>query len=77
MLATLGLEPVDNLAWVAAEKLGNQTSANIDLTAAEGEPVVASIYQLDGLVRRAPALQLTADARPDAPVAATPTEALP
>ena len=77
VLATLGLEPVDNLAWVAAEKLGNQTSANIDLTAAEGEPVVASIYQLDGLVRRAPALQLTADARPDAPVAATPTEALP
>ena len=77
VLATLGLEPVDNLAWVAAEKLGNQTSANIDLTAAEGEPVVASIYQLDGLVRRAPALQLTVDARPDAPVAATPTEALP
>jgi NADH-quinone oxidoreductase subunit G len=28
-----------------------------------GEPVVASIYQLDGLVRRAPALQATADAR--------------
>jgi len=25
--------------------------------------VVASIYQLDGLVRRAPSLQLTADAR--------------
>jgi NADH-quinone oxidoreductase subunit G len=26
-------------------------------------PCVASIYQLDGLVRRAPSLQLTADAR--------------
>jgi NADH-quinone oxidoreductase subunit G len=26
-------------------------------------PVVAAIYQLDGLVRRASALQLTADAR--------------
>jgi NADH-quinone oxidoreductase subunit G len=26
-------------------------------------PAVASIYQLDGLVRRAPSLQLTADAR--------------
>jgi len=25
--------------------------------------VVASIYQLDGLVRRSPSLQLTADAR--------------
>jgi NADH-quinone oxidoreductase subunit G len=28
-----------------------------------GTPCVASIYQLDGLVRRAPSLQLTADAR--------------
>ena len=28
-----------------------------------GEPVVASIYQLDGLVRRSTSLQLTADAR--------------
>jgi NADH-quinone oxidoreductase subunit G len=28
-----------------------------------GEPVVASIYQLDGMVRRATSLQLTADAR--------------
>jgi len=27
------------------------------------EPVVASIYQLDGLVRRSTSLQLTADAR--------------
>jgi NADH-quinone oxidoreductase subunit G len=32
-------------------------------TPAVGEPVVASIYQLDGLVRRATSLQLTADAR--------------
>jgi NADH-quinone oxidoreductase subunit G len=78
VLAALGLDPVDNLAWVATEKLGNQTSASIDLTPAEGQPVVASIYQLDGLVRRAPALQLTADARhgAKAPVAATPAEAL-
>ena len=28
-----------------------------------GEPVVASIYQLDGIVRRAASLQLTVDAR--------------
>ena len=33
VLARLGLEPVDNLAWVAADKLGNQTSAAIDLSA--------------------------------------------
>jgi len=64
ILVTLGLEPVDNLAWVPADKLGNQTSAAIDLTAAAVEPVAASIYQLDSIVRRAPALQLTADARP-------------
>jgi NADH-quinone oxidoreductase subunit G len=32
--------------------------------------VVASIYQLDGVVRRAPSLQLTADARAAQEVAA-------
>jgi NADH-quinone oxidoreductase subunit G len=31
------------------------------------EPVVASIYQLDGLVRRSPSLQMTADALQTAP----------
>ncbi len=78
VLATLSLEPVDNLAWVAADKLGNQTAAAIDLAEAQVDPVVASIYQLDALVRRAPSLQLTADARsPDAaPVAAKAAEAL-
>ena len=43
--------------------LNNATQAAITLAASAGEPVVASIYQLDGLVRRAPSLQLTADAR--------------
>ncbi len=78
VLSTLGLEPVDNLAWVSADKLGNQTSAAIDLTAATAEPVVASIYQLDSIVRRAPALQLTADAHPEVklPVVALSAEAL-
>jgi NADH-quinone oxidoreductase subunit G len=47
---------------VAAEILSNATSAPINLTAAGATPVVASIYQLDGLVRRAPSLQMTADA---------------
>jgi NADH-quinone oxidoreductase subunit G len=43
--------------------LGNATHAPINLTASGPEPTVASIYQLDGIVRRATALQLTADAR--------------
>ena len=47
-----------------AEILGNRTGGNIDLQRTSGSvPSVARIYQLDGLVRRAPSLQLTADAR--------------
>ncbi|HEY1103434.1 MAG TPA: NADH-quinone oxidoreductase subunit NuoG [Burkholderiaceae bacterium] len=46
-----------------AAVLSNATAATPDLAPAPGVPCVASIYQLDGLVRRAPALQLTADAR--------------
>jgi len=42
--------------------LSNTTTAGVDLTASTGEPVVASIYALDGTVRRAASLQLTADA---------------
>ena len=43
--------------------LSNATSAAVNLTAAAGKPVSAAIYRLDGIVRRAPSLQLTADAR--------------
>ncbi len=43
--------------------LGNVTQATINVTASGPEPTVASIYQLDAIVRRATALQLTADAR--------------
>jgi NADH-quinone oxidoreductase subunit G len=55
----------DVLAAATAQpaKLSNATQAAINVAATAGEPVVASIYQLDGLVRRAPSLQLTADAR--------------
>jgi len=42
--------------------LSNATQAKVDLTAASQAPVSASIYQLDALVRRASALQHTADA---------------
>jgi NADH-quinone oxidoreductase subunit G len=50
-------------AVVDPARLNNASAAPIDLSPADAEPCVASIYQLDGLVRRAPALQMTADAR--------------
>jgi NADH-quinone oxidoreductase subunit G len=50
-------------ALVDAARLSNASSAAIDTAPASSEPCVASIYQLDGLVRRATSLQLTADAR--------------
>jgi hypothetical protein len=37
----------------------------MDITPNGQMPVTASIYQLDGLVRRSPPLQRTADARPE------------
>jgi len=53
----------DGGSRVQASLLGNETGAAIDLGPEAREPVVASIYQLDGIVRRASSLQLTADAR--------------
>jgi NADH-quinone oxidoreductase subunit G len=55
---------------VAANRLGVFETATVDLSPAEVEPAVAGIYQLDGLVRRATSLQLTADARKGLEVAA-------
>ena len=43
--------------------LSNACSASVDVTATATQPAVASIYQLDGLVRRATSLQLTSDAK--------------
>jgi NADH-quinone oxidoreductase subunit G len=48
---------------VPAAQLSNATKAVIRLDVAATEPVSAAIYQLDGLVRRAPSLQLTMDAK--------------
>jgi NADH-quinone oxidoreductase subunit G len=48
---------------VSADRLDNRTMASINPNGEAGAPVVAGIYQLDGIVRRAPALQQTADAR--------------
>ncbi len=48
---------------VQGSLLSNTTTAPAWIGDANAAPVTASIYQLDGIVRRAPSLQLTADAR--------------
>ncbi len=48
---------------VDAARLTNASSAHIDTSVVPGQPCVAAIYQLDSLVRRASALQMTADGR--------------
>ena len=55
----------DVLAKVQANplQLSNAVRAEVRLGGPVAEPAVAGIYQLDGIVRRAPSLQLTADAR--------------
>jgi NADH-quinone oxidoreductase subunit G len=57
--------------FAAAASLSNATTAAIDTAAVAGDPCSAAIYQLDGLVRRSPALQHTADARGGAGAAGT------
>ncbi len=57
-----GLPPAGE-SQVVGGFLDNTTHAVVDLTAVAAAPVVASIYALDGLVRRAASLQLTADAK--------------
>jgi NADH-quinone oxidoreductase subunit G len=58
--------PTADKSHLSAEMLSNTTQAAIDLAPAAVAPVVARIYALDGTVRRAASLQLTADAkRPD------------
>ncbi|MDI9334456.1 MAG: NADH-quinone oxidoreductase subunit NuoG [Cytophagales bacterium] len=57
--ANLDHSKLSNAANPSAVSLAEATA----LQAKADKPCTASIYQLDGLVRRAPALQLTADAR--------------
>lgn len=47
---------------VASQKLSNACNSPIDVMPVVGKPAVASIYELDGLVRRSASLQMTADA---------------
>lgn len=64
VLARVTNAPVGTLTHVPEAQLSNAVRAQPGAAAAVvSEPVVASIYQLDGLVRRSPSLQLTADAR--------------
>ncbi|WP_293659944.1 NADH-quinone oxidoreductase subunit NuoG [Rhodoferax sp. OV413] len=65
-LYSLGISSTE----VASDRLGSNTGALIDLSPATVRPAVASIYQLDSLVRRSTSLQLTADARAAHEVAA-------
>ena len=48
---------------VPENRLSNRTSARADVRAHAGSVPYVGIYQLDGIARRAPSLQLTADAR--------------
>ena len=49
--------------FIATERLNNHTQAPIDVTDRAAALAPVGIYQLDGLVRRAPSLQLTTDGR--------------
>jgi NADH-quinone oxidoreductase subunit G len=55
------------LGRIPIEKLSNSSSAAtasaIDISETNIQPVTAAIYQVDGIVRRASSLQMTADAR--------------
>jgi NADH-quinone oxidoreductase subunit G len=54
-----------------ARGLSNATSASVvNSGAAQADPVTVGIYRLDSIVRRAPSLQLTTDARLAAPTVA-------
>ena len=55
---------------VPAAKLSNATQAAVRLDMAATEPASAAIYQLDSMVRRAPSLQMTTDAKAAQEVAA-------
>ncbi len=57
--------PGTDSAQLPADRLGNRSDAPTAVPLVTGSPIpaVASIYQLDSLVRRATSLQLTADAR--------------
>jgi NADH-quinone oxidoreductase subunit G len=56
-------ESVLTSSQAPADRLNNIAAGEIDLSPDSREPVVSGIYALDGIVRRASSLQMTADAR--------------
>jgi NADH-quinone oxidoreductase subunit G len=52
-----------SMAEIAPERLSNRTTAAISPLDTDAAVAPVGIYQLDGIVRRAPALQMTADGR--------------
>jgi NADH-quinone oxidoreductase subunit G len=75
ILSAMRLAGLITDAGVSPQKLSNACSVAADLGPVASEPVVSTIYQLDGIVRRATSLQLTADAR-SAALASAAQEAL-
>jgi NADH-quinone oxidoreductase subunit G len=63
VLKQLSGDSADNAYSVDPALLSNQTAALVDFSPSTVDPVVARIYALDGTVRRASSLQLTADAK--------------
>ena len=66
VLAEVGRGNDTKATHIPAALLGNVAAAGTapgKASGGHGAPAVASIYRLDGIVRRAPSLQLTADAR--------------
>jgi NADH-quinone oxidoreductase subunit G len=57
------LPGVNSGECLTSERLDNSCQGEVDLEEATEMPCTATIYQLDGLVRRSPSLQSTADAR--------------
>ncbi len=77
VMAAAGLA---GLSHVPPERLSNASTlslAELDFSEPAAEPCVASIYQLDALVRRSPALQHTADAQAASPQPATQEQGAP
>jgi len=59
----VALPGVASGACVAASQLSNEADAPSDWSEGTTQPVVADIYQLDGLVRRSASLQATVDGK--------------
>jgi len=63
VLKKIAVEQSPDAYSVNPSLLINKTAAIVDLSPSKVEPTVARIYSLDGTVRRASSLQLTADAK--------------